>query len=66
MKNIAPITTIAIIVAIFVCVPSLLDRAERAECHKWQAQAEEFQSFHLAEWQKAQCEHHQISVFQGQ
>lgn len=66
MKIIKPITTIAIIVAIFVCVPFLVDHAERAECYKWQDQAREFPEFHLTKWQSAQCNHHHIDVFQGQ
>tara|TARA_B100000508_G_scaffold125777_1_gene109944 strand:+ start:1235 stop:1435 length:201 start_codon:yes stop_codon:yes gene_type:complete len=62
MKYITPISTIAILVAVFVCVPYLMDRAERADCYKWQEQAQVYPSFYLTDWQEAQCDYHQISV----
>ena len=42
-----------------------VNRAERAECIKWQEQARQFAGFYLTSWQAAQCEHHGINVWQA-
>ena len=41
-----------------------MNRAERAECIRWQEQARQFAGFYLTSWQAAQCEHHGINVWQ--
>ncbi len=38
------------------------DKHERVECLKWQEQAEMYSNFYLTEWQKAQCDYHEIEI----
>lgn len=40
-----------------------VNKAERAECYRWQEQARQFAGFYLTIWQAAQCEHHGINVW---
>ncbi len=58
-------TTIILILAIvafsFISLRGI-ENTERAECYKWQKQAEEIQYYWLTEWQADQCEAHNIKV----
>jgi len=39
-----------------------LERQERAECIKWQAEAREFPLWFSPEWQRAQCRAHNLPL----
>jgi hypothetical protein len=63
MDKIINITLIAIIIGlliIFVVVGH--DKQAKAECYKWQQQAETYPDFFLADWQQAQCDYHGILI----
>ena len=39
-----------------------MNKNEVVECLKWQNQASEYPSFYLLQWQRDQCEAHNISI----
>ena len=39
-----------------------VEKAEKAECLKWQSQALELPNFYLTGWQKQQCDRYQVDV----
>ena len=39
-----------------------VDKHEVVECLKWQEQAEIYPNFYLTEWQKMQCDYHEITI----
>lgn len=36
-----------------------LERQERYECRKWQAETSKLQGYYLTDWQKKQCERYE-------
>ena len=57
------ILIIAILAVIGVwAISTGLNRAERAECLQWQAQALEYPDWYATDWQIAQCEAHGIKL----
>ncbi len=60
MKTII-IVILAIVAFIFISSKGI-EKTERAECYKWQKQAEEIQYYWLTQWQEDQCEAHNIKV----
>lgn len=42
------------------CVMRGVERFERAECIKWQAYSQAYPLYQSTDWQKAQCEAHEI------
>lgn len=51
-----------ILYAIFATIDGALARKEKAECLKWQVEAEQFEGYFLAGWQKQQCQHYKVIV----
>ena len=39
-----------------------VEKAEKAECLKWQDQSLEYPNFYLTAWQKQQCDRYQIEI----
>ncbi len=39
-----------------------VNKTERAECLKWQAEAAQFEDYYLLEWQKAQCQARDVKI----
>lgn len=39
-----------------------LDKNEKVECRKWQKYSVEYPGFYLTQWQKTQCDSHQIFI----
>ena len=53
---------IAMIIGLGFIFKGMIEKQERLECEKWQEWAEEYPNFYLTEWQKDQCEYHQIII----
>jgi hypothetical protein len=63
MDKIINITLIAIIIGLLIIVVVVgHNKQAKAECLKWQEQAEIYPDFFLADWQKAQCDYHGILI----
>jgi len=63
MKNIT--ITLLVIVSVFsliFTISSGIQRGEKVECYEWQRQSEQFVGFYLTEWQKSQCDFHDIVI----
>ena len=58
------ITAIAIvlIITLMLIAEKALQNHEKTECIKWQGWAQEYPNFYMAQWQKDQCDHHQVEV----
>lgn len=39
-----------------------LARSEREECLRWQKDAKTLPGYYLTQWQKQQCDYHQITI----
>ncbi len=39
-----------------------MDKTEISECLKWQKEANKIKGYYLLEWQKEQCDYHNIQV----
>lgn len=61
-KLIAAAALILLATATFFGMGEGLNRHEVAECLEWQQWADEYQGFYLTEWQKAQCDHYEITI----
>lgn len=54
---------LVILIALFVWLFAVaMTKGEIAECMKWQQQANQYPLFFMSDWQKAQCEAHNIIV----
>ena len=51
------------IVAVFLALGYGFTLHEINECLRWQEEAKVYPNFYLTDWQKQQCEHHNIPVF---
>lgn len=63
----APVATAAILGLILASLVfltlSAINKSERAECLKWKAEALEYGArYYLTQWQKDQCDAHQIPI----
>ena len=53
---------IAFVVAFAFALYIGVNRAERAECEKWQRWSEQFVDYYSTGWQLAQCQHHGLPL----
>lgn len=52
-----------LIVIIFGFIINIgLGKTEKIECRTWQKQAEKHADYYLSEWQKQQCDYHNIKI----
>ena len=58
--------TVVILIILFavflIGLGKALDAHEQVECYKWQQQASQFEGYYLTDWQKQQCDHHNIII----
>jgi len=62
MRTLTFILFIIVIVSMFFAFKYGIEKAERAECLKWQEEAKNFKGYYLLDYQRAQCEHHNIKL----
>jgi hypothetical protein len=58
LKNILILS--GVIIIIFLIIAGGVKKQERAECLKWQVEAEQYQGYYLTDWQIEQCGAHNI------
>ena len=56
------LASIAFIIAFVFALYIGANRAERAECEKWQRWSEQFEGYYPTSWQLAQCQHHGLPL----
>lgn len=53
---------ILLVMLIGLVIESGINKGEIVECNKWQEHAAMYEGFYLVQWQKDQCDAHQITI----
>ena len=49
-------------IVVFGMMRGAFDGQEEFECNQWQSQAKTYENFYITKWQKAQCDHYNITI----
>lgn len=67
MEKISTIIALAIVIVgtgaiILMGANGAMSGQEEFECNQWQSQAKTYENFYITKWQKAQCDHYNITI----